>query len=71
VLPESDSEYEYEEIVELCEWYPPDFWRSNLKPGEEDERSRVQLTDVTVDQLTVTMKESTCGGAGFFTKSLQ
>ena len=27
---ESDSEYEVEEVVELCEWYPPDFWKSTL-----------------------------------------
>ena len=27
---ESDSEYEVEEVVELCEWYPPDFWKSSL-----------------------------------------
>ena len=27
---ESDSEYEVEEVIELCEWYPPDFWKSGL-----------------------------------------
>ena len=27
---ESDSEYEVEEVIELCEWYPPDFWKSSL-----------------------------------------
>merc|ERR1712064_230907 len=26
---ESDSEYETEEVYELSEWYPPDFWKSN------------------------------------------
>ena len=29
-IVESDSEYEVEEVVELCEWYPPDFWKSTL-----------------------------------------
>ena len=30
VESDSDSEYEVEEVVELCEWYPPDFWKSSL-----------------------------------------
>lgn len=61
--PDSDSEYEFEEIVELCEWYPPDFWRSNTK-GED----KIRLTDVTVNDLTVTMRESK-SDRGFFAAS--
>ena len=59
-LFESDSEYEFEEIVELCEWYPPDFWKSKSKSA-----NKIRLTDVTVNDLTVTMRESK-SGSGFF-----
>ena len=54
-IPDSDSEYEFEEIVELCEWYPPDFWRANLSDNDQE---KIRLTDVTVDEMTVTMRES-------------
>ena len=54
VLLDSDSEYEVEEVIELREWYPPDFWRSQLQP----EDLKFSLTDVTVQDLTVTMRES-------------
>ena len=60
-LFESDSEYEFEEIVELCEWYPPDFWKSKSKSA-----NKVRLTDVTVNDLTVTMRESK--SSGFFAR---
>ena len=63
-LDDSDSEYELEEIVELCEWYPPDFWRSNSK-----HESKIRLTDVTVNDLTVTMRESKSGNGFFSAKS--
>lgn len=49
---DSDSEYETEEVYELCEWFPPDFWRSKV------EAEPTVCTDVTVDQITVTMVES-------------
>ncbi len=52
-LPESDSEYEFEEIVELREWFPPDHWRHGLK---ETERT-IRLTDVTARDITVTLQE--------------
>ena len=82
---ESDSEYETEEVYELREWYPPDFWKSNhfvdntlsnlnhLRNKEEGKEGNnnnnndnkkkkkkqdVCLTDVTVDDLTITMMES-------------
>ena len=83
---ESDSEYETEEVYELREWYPPDFWKSNNfidnktsnlnhirnnkgndNIGEEDTEENINnnkvtkpfcLTDVTVDDLTITMMES-------------
>ena len=92
---ESDSEYETEEVFELREWYPPDYWKSNrvvdngrsnlnhlrndkgieesIEEGagggnnnnNNNNRKRnnkndknVSLTDVTVDDLTITMMES-------------
>ena len=83
---ESDSEYETEEVYELREWYPPDFWKSNNfidnktsnlnhirnnkgndNIGEDDKEENINnnkvtkpfcLTDVTVDDLTITMMES-------------
>ena len=56
-----DSEYEIEEVYELREWYPPDFWRSK----DQDNNDRVCQTDVTADDLTVTMLESRVSD-GFF-----
>lgn len=59
VIVESDSEYETEEVYELREWYPPDFWRAKF----QDNVDRVCQTDVTADDLTVTMFESrVCDG---------
>ena len=94
---ESDSEYETEEVYELSEWYPPDFWKSNQfmetlnqqvddalsggtsnlnhlrnakEDGNDDNKNNVNnnnndnkkkdicLTDVTVDDITITMMES-------------
>ena len=56
---ESDSEYETEEVYELREWYPPDFWRAK----DQDSANRVCQTDVTANNLTVTMLESrVCDG---------
>ena len=100
---ESDSEYETEEVYELSEWYPPDFWKSthfietlnqqvdnallggtsNLnhlrntkeetnddnktnvnnnnndnKNGSNNKKKDICLTDVTVDDVTITMMES-------------
>ncbi len=52
-LPESDSEYEFEELVELREWFPPDHWRHGTK---ETERT-VRLTDVTARDITITLQE--------------
>lgn len=55
----SDSEYETEEVYELREWYPPDFWRAK----DQDNANRVCQTDVTANNLTVTMLESrVCDG---------
>ena len=56
-----DSDYEVEEVYELREWYPPDFWRSK----DQDKNDRVCQTDVTADNLTVTMLESRVSD-GFF-----
>ena len=88
-LVESDSEYETEEVYELREWYPPDYWKSNnfidnltnstqtsnlnhLRRKEEEgnnnnnkSRKQVCLTDVTVDDLTITMMEGQ-SEQGFF-----
>lgn len=66
---ESDSEYEVEEVVELCEWYPPDFWKSslNLKNSNKDS---TRLTDVTACDITVTLRESR-SSAGFFKHSVR
>lgn len=89
---ESDSEYETEEVYELREWYPPDYWKSNhfvdsfshsnlnhlRRQGQEKEgeqgnnnnnksRKQIYLTDVTVDDLTITMME-TQSEQGFFKK---
>lgn len=55
---ESDSEYETEEIIELREWYPPDYWKSSLA-------QEISLTDVTVNDFTVTLTESR-RSEGFF-----
>ena len=56
---DSDSEYETEEVYELQEWYPPDFYRA----PENDENKvasnkTIFLTDVTVDDVTITLLES-------------
>ncbi len=64
-LIDSDSEYEIEEVIELCEWYPPDFWKSGLDPKEQP----VRMTDVTVEEMTVTLRESKSRD-GFFKKSV-
>lgn len=53
-IDDSDSEYEIEEVVELREWYPPDYWKSAIPESER----KVYFTDVTVNDLTVTMTES-------------
>ena len=58
---ESDSDYETEKVYEFREWYPPDFWRSKV----QDNKNRIFMTDVTADDVTVTMIES-CNGDGFF-----
>lgn len=56
---EDDSEYETEEVYELREWYPPDFWRAK----DQDNADRICQTDVTANNLTVTMLESrVCDG---------
>lgn len=49
----SDPEYITEEIYELREWFPPDFWKANL-PKSDD----IFVADVRIDGLTVTMRES-------------
>jgi len=54
------SEYEYVEVITLKEWYPPDFWRSKLSQSDQ-----VVLTDVTVGQKTITVRECT-QPEGFF-----
>ena len=53
-IEDSDSEYEIEEVIELREWYPPDYWKSAIPESER----KVYFTDVTVNDLTVTMTES-------------
>jgi len=46
-------------VYELQEWYPPDFYRA-----AENDQNKVQsdktifLTDVTVDDVTITLLES-------------
>ena len=58
-IDSDDSEYETEEVYELREWYPPDFWRAK----DQDNANRVCQTDVTANNLTVTMLESrVCDG---------
>jgi len=47
---DEESEYEIEEVFELRQWYPPDHWKNTT----ED----ISVTDVTVDNCTVTMVES-------------
>lgn len=59
---ESESEYEIEEIYQLKEWFPPDYWRA----AHED----VTVTDVTVNNCMVTMIESRTS-AGFFKKQMR
>jgi len=63
-VTESDSEYETEEVYELQEWYPPDFYRApeneEKKGGPESAGNKtIFLTDVTVDDVTITLLEST------------
>merc|ERR1712083_1210828 len=41
---ESESEYEIEEIYQLKEWFPPDYFKN----GPSD----ITVTDVTVDNCT-------------------
>jgi len=55
---ESDEEIE-EEVEQLTEWFPPDRWTFH---------DRVIVTDVTVNDLTVTMRESK-QPEGFFCNS--
>jgi len=61
----SSDESEYEESYQLTEWYPPDFWRSNLTMNQ-----KVVVTDVTVGDKTFTMRESTTP-EGFFSKHIK
>jgi len=56
---ESESEYEIEEIYQLKEWFPPDYWRAA--------HENVTVTDVTVNSCMVTMIESRTA-TGFFKK---
>ena len=51
---ESESEDEFEEVSERVEWIPPDV------------AAKVIVTDVTVDNFTVTLRESE-RPEGFFT----
>jgi len=60
-----ESEYEIEEIYQLTEWYPPDYWRS-----KEPINENVSVTDVTVNNQTVTMVESRTSD-GFFRKEMR
>jgi len=60
-----ESEYEIEEIYQLTEWYPPDHWRS-----KEPINENVSVTDVTVNNKTVTMVESRTSD-GFFQKEMR
>lgn len=59
---DEDSEYEIEEIFQLKEWYPPDHWKNTAE--------NVSVTDVTVDNCTVTMVESRTS-TGFFKKEMR
>jgi len=54
-----ESEEEEEEIEQLTEWFPPDKWMAH---------DRVIVTDVTVNDLTVTVRESK-QPEGFFCNS--
>jgi len=60
---ESESEYEVEEIFQLKEWFPPDY---GGHAGGHD----VTVTDVTVNNCTVTMIESRTSD-GFFKKQMR
>eukprot|EP00096_Caligus_rogercresseyi_P014314 TRINITY_DN6808_c0_g1_i1.p1 TRINITY_DN6808_c0_g1~~TRINITY_DN6808_c0_g1_i1.p1 ORF type:complete len:312 (+),score=129.78 TRINITY_DN6808_c0_g1_i1:286-1221(+) len=57
---DSSSEYSTEEIYELKEWFPPDFWRAKSLPVEGGD-----MTDVLVNDITVTLVESRSSN-GFF-----
>lgn len=58
---DEEEEEEYEEEYELTEWFPPsDSW---------DFLQKVVVTDVTVDDVTVTMRESKTP-EGFFTSTV-
>eukprot|EP00092_Neocalanus_flemingeri_P010552 GFUD01011368.1.p1 GENE.GFUD01011368.1~~GFUD01011368.1.p1 ORF type:complete len:552 (-),score=188.52 GFUD01011368.1:167-1822(-) len=59
---ESESEYEIEEIYQLKEWFPPD-----LKKADTD---NVTVTDVTINNHTVTLVESRTS-AGLFRKEMR
>lgn len=54
-------------MIELCEWFPPDFWKSSAEV-QLDMKDKVRLTDVTVEEVTVTLRESKCRD-GFFNRS--
>jgi len=58
----SESEYEIEEIYQLKEWIPPDFFKN--RPND------VTVTDVTVNNCMVTMIESRTA-SGFFKKQMR
>lgn len=64
VIDDEESEYETEQVVELREWYPPDYWKAAIPESER----KVYFTDVTVDDITVTLSESR-SGEGFFSSS--
>jgi len=59
---ESDSEYEIEEIYQLKEWFPPDHWKADSE--------NVTVTDVTVNNHTVTLVESRTS-TGLFRKEMR
>jgi len=58
----SESEYEIEEIYQLKEWVPPDYFKNSP--------SDVTVTDVTVNNCMITMIESRTA-AGFFKKQMR
>ena len=64
MVSEEDSEEEEEfEEEELVEWIPPDF-----KGALPDCTAKIIVTDVTVDNFTVTLRESE-RPEGFFTQA--
>ncbi|CAB4067339.1 CBX2 [Lepeophtheirus salmonis] len=60
---DDEREYSTEEIYELKEWFPPDFWKAKQKSYNNTDDNYV--ADVMVNDITVTLVESRSSN-GFF-----